>query len=140
MIVKQGFIKISRSLLGVLYALVMLFFLSAPLLAETKAAACENSFAGAVYFDQNLDGLHDGSEQYLPGQIVIVDDQGATQQAIESPDGVFSARSLACNIYQIQHNQVVVGTVVIDEIMTQEIKMFPKVQTVFFPLVAYGAR
>lgn len=108
--------------------------------AASPRAACENSFAGAVYFDQDRSGSYDGTEQYLPGQIEIVDAQGATQQMIQSGDGVFTAHQLACNIYTIRHNQVLVGTVEVGEVMSQEMQRFPKVQIFFLPLVAYQAQ
>jgi hypothetical protein len=101
-------------------------------------AACENSFAGAVYFDQDANGRHDRAEHYLPGQIEIVDDQGATQQLIQSDDGRFSAHQLTCNTYTIHHNRVLVGTVLVGEVMSGEMQMFPKVQWVYFPVVARG--
>lgn len=134
---KQSSIQFSQVLVSLLGSLLALLLIGPAARAEPwrAPAACENSFAGAVYFDENRDGLHEASEQYLPGQIALIDAQGATQQTIESQDGVFSVRQLACNTYQVQHNQLTVGLVVVGEVMTQEIKMFPKAQTLFLPVV-----
>jgi hypothetical protein len=120
------------------YGLLVLLLATSPLGAAAyhPQTACENSFAGAVYFDQNRDGIRNSNELYLPGQIAIIDAQGAIQQTIESQDGIFSAQQLACNTYQIQHNHLTVGLVVVGEVMTQELRMFPKAQTLFFPVVA----
>lgn len=104
--------------------------------AQSAAKGCENAFTGAVFFDNNRDGHYEAGETYLPGEIQLIDQQGKTVQTIESADGFFRIADMPCDTYQVIHNRLVVGAVLIDEVMGQELKAFPKATTIFFPLLS----
>lgn len=103
--------------------------------AQPPAQECENVFTGAVFFDNNRDGHYETGEAYLPGEIQIIDQQGKTVQTIESADGFFSIGRMPCDTYQVMHNRLVVGAVIVDEVMGQELKVFPKAAIIFLPLL-----
>lgn len=121
--------------------LLLLWALSgemAPLFAndQSTTTGCENAFSGVVFFDNNRDGHYEAGEGYLPGEIQIVDPQGNTVQTVESADGFFRITTMPCDTYQVLHNRLVVGAVVVDEVMGQDLKVFPKATTLFFPLLS----